>query len=91
MNEQLVYGNRNPNENDWKTCPSLYVNLKTDELFVKGSKGWLKIPTEYEVLHNQPERLNPETCDHSGIRVMQHMFSSSYKCTKCGSIFYKMR
>lgn len=34
-----------------------------------------------------PERLNPETCDHSGINIMQNLDKKSKKCLKCDSVF----
>jgi hypothetical protein len=37
--------------------------------------------------YSQPERLNPETCDHSGINIMIHLDEKSKRCSKCGSIF----
>ena len=44
---------------------------------------------EYQKIMNlfQPERLNPEDCDHSGINIMQHLCSTSKRCSKCNAIF----
>ncbi len=72
--KEIVYARRDPDADDWKIFPCLYVNTNTDTLFIKASKGWLKIPTEYSVIHNQPERLNPEArkgCDSLNFAEMQ--------------------
>jgi hypothetical protein len=35
----------------------------------------------------QPERLNPEACDHSGINIMEYINERCTKCSKCNSTF----
>jgi hypothetical protein len=45
--------------------------------------------THWSYFPDQPERLNPETCDHSGINVMKYIDKKSYQCDKCDSIFIR--
>jgi hypothetical protein len=80
---QVAYGSRDPNMYDWKILPALYVNSNTDELFIKGSKGWIKIPTEYSCMHDQPERSKREDIgdlghDFTGIPTTEESW-----CRKC--------
>lgn len=45
------------------------------------------VKNRYAHLFNQPERLNPEDCDHRGINIMKDLYSVSKKFSKCNSIF----
>lgn len=93
MENIIVYCNRDPNEEDWKTVQCLFVNKNTDSLFVKASKGWLKIPTQYSVLHNtinQPERSKREDSHCINCfeleKACDNCFSGDGTCFKCGRL-----
>lgn len=48
---EIIYARNNPTENDFWVKSYFWVNQNTDQLFLKTPKGWLKVPTEYKVIH----------------------------------------
>lgn len=53
MDEIHLRAYRDPDEHDGKMGFNIWVNLKTDQIYLNGSKGWIKVPTEYVVLHKE--------------------------------------